>query len=582
MTRVALAGVLLLLGAPAAQAPVRYDVLITGGRVLDGTGNPWVLADLAIRGDRIAVLGNLRGATAAKVINARGKYVTPGFFALHEHIDRGILRGQGGVPNYLLQGFTTAVINADGLEGGVWPLRAQRDSLAKLRHALNLVPMVSHGTVRRLVMGTTPEQVMRPATPGELARMRALVRQGMAEGGFGLSTGLEYSPMRYSTTEELVALAQAVAAYGGHVQMHMRSQGRYPKWQLPSHLDHPTQRQVDWMDAIQEGLEIARRAGVPVWFDHIHPKGPREWGVSKATVEAIKRAWEEGLRIYTNMHSYEGYAETVTLLPRWALAKAEVPGMSMSDDFPPADYADPLGNLERSLADPGRRAMMEADALYEVERQGGVDGLVIAGFPDRALVGKTLADVQRDKRLSTFDAALWLARNGFPDRLGGVVWSMRAVGMVDIEEWMRHDWNGVSLDRAVDDLTRCGPYTHPGTHGTSGRLLRTFVFERKTITLPYAIRSLTSVGAQALGLTDRGLLREGMLADVVVFDPDSIGTDATYENPCVSQRGITHVLVNGVVVVDGGKPTPARPGRVLAREGAPQPGPRPVPARPRP
>jgi N-acyl-D-aspartate/D-glutamate deacylase len=204
--------------------------------------------------------------------------VTPGFIALHEHIDRGILHGQGQVANYLLQGFTTAVINADGLEGGVWPLAKQRDSLKKLGNAINLVPLVSHGTVRRLVMGTTPEQVMRPATPEELVRMQALVRQGMEEGAFGLSTGLEYNPMRYSDTDELVALAKVVAEYGGHVQAHMRSQGRYPKWQLPSHMDHPTQKHVDWMDAINEGIEVARRAGVPFWFDHIHPKGPREWG----------------------------------------------------------------------------------------------------------------------------------------------------------------------------------------------------------------------------------------------------------------------------------------------------------------
>ena len=543
----------------------RYDLLITGGRVLDGTGNPWFPADIGIRGDKIAAIGNLKNATATKVIDARGKYVTPGFIALHEHIDRGILQGQGQVANYLLQGFTTAVINADGLEGGVWPLAKQRDSLKKLGHAINLVPMVSHGTVRRLVMGTTPEQVMRPATPEELVRMQALVRQGMEEGAFGLSTGLEYNPMRYSDTDELVSLARVVAEYGGHVQAHMRSQGRYPKWQLPSHMDHPTQRHVDWMDAIHEGIEVARRARVPFWFDHIHPKGPREWGVSKVTVQAIQRAWDEGLQIYTNMHSYEGYAESVTLVPRWALAKVEVPGMSMSDNFPPVDYTGALENMERNLRDPKRRAMMESDALYEVERQGGAEGLVIAGFPDKALVGKTLGQLSRERQLSIFETALWLARNGFPDRLGGVIWSMRAVGMVDIEEWMRHDWNGVSLDRGVDDLASCGPYTHPGTWGTSGRLIETFVKQRKTITLPYAIRSLTSVGAQALGLRDRGLLREGMMADVVVFDLEQMGTDATYLEPCKAQRGVEWVVMNGEVALDDAGGRSESVGSVLRR-----------------
>ena len=567
-TRLVFAALLLVPGSPArlpAQAR-QFDLVILGGRVLDGSGNPWFPADIGIRGDRIAALGDLRNAAAGKVIQARGKFVTPGFIALHEHIDRGILRGQGLVPNYLLQGFTTAVINADGLEGGIWPLQAQRDSLRKLGHALNLVPMVAHGTVRRLVMGSTPEQAMRPASAEELTRMQALVRQGMEEGGFGLSTGLEYNPMRYSTTEELIALATVVSEYGGHVQAHMRSQGRYPKWQLPSHMGHPTQHHVDWQDAIAEGIRVAREARVPFWFDHIHAKGPREWGVAKVTVETIQRAWDEGLRIYTNMHSYEGYAETVTLVPRWALAKAEVPGMSMSDDFPPVDFGAALANLDRNLADPARRATLESDALYEVDRQEGPDGLLITGFPDKALIGKTLRQVAREKGLSLFDTVLWLARNGFPNTLGGVVWTMRAVGMVDIEEWMRHDWNGVALDRGVDDLTRCSSLQHPGAHGTSGRLLRTFVFERHTITLPYAIRSLTSVGAQALGLADRGLLREGMLADLVVFDPDSIGSDATYLNPCVAQRGIEHVLVNGVPVVSGGKVTGAMPGRVLERE----------------
>ena len=551
---------------PTPDLQDRFDLLIRGGRVLDGTGNPWFRADIGIRGDKIIAIGDLRNAAAVRTIDATGKLVTPGFIALHEHIDRGILQGRTLVPNYLLQGFTTAVINADGLEGGIWPLRAQRDSLAKLTHSLNLVPMVAHGTVRRLVMGSTPAQAMRTATAEELTRMQALVRQGMEEGAFGVTTGLEYNPMRYSNTEELIALARVAAEYGGHLQMHMRSQGRYPKWQLPSHMSHPVQRHVDWADAINEGIEVARQARLPVWFDHIHPKGPREWGVSKPTVETIARAWQEGLQIYTNMHSYEGYAETVTLIPRWALARQEVPGMSMSDDFPPVDYSGALENLDRNLKDPAKRPLIESDARYEIDRQGGPDGLIINGFPDQSLVGKSIGQVAREKSLSLFETALWLARNGFPDRLGGVQWTMKAVGMVDIEEWMRHDWNGVSLDRGVEDGASCRPGQHPGTWGTSGRLIETFVRERKTITLPYAIRSLTSVGAQALGLNGRGLLKAGMLADLVIFDPETIGTDATYLEPCKPQRGISHVLVNGTLVVDDGKVTGAKPGRVLERE----------------
>lgn len=240
--------------------------------------------------------------------------------------------------------------------------------------------------------------------------------------------------------------------------------------------------------------------------------------------------------------------------------------MSMSDDFPPVDYTGALDNMERNLRDPKRRAMLETDALYEVERQGGADGLVIIGFPDKALIGTTLGQVAKERGLSVMETVLWLARNGFPDRLGGVVWSMRAVGMVDIEAWMKEDWNGVALDRFADDLGTCDPFTHPGTWGTSGRLIETFVKQRKTITLPYAIRSLTSVGAQALGLRDRGLLREGMMADLVVFDLDKMGTDATYLEPCKAQRGVEWVLVNGKPVVDQGIVMKgAKAGQVLAR-----------------
>jgi len=240
--------------------------------------------------------------------------------------------------------------------------------------------------------------------------------------------------------------------------------------------------------------------------------------------------------------------------------------------------SDMRANLERNLKDPAKLAMMKEDVAYEVERQGGPDGLLIVDFPDKKLVGKTLADVARmragerptaqptNRQTDVFDAVIWLARNGYPNRRGGVGWMMRAIGMVDIEEWMKHDWNGVGLDRGWDEGEGCDAYTHPGTYGTSGRLIRMFAMDRKTITLPYAIRSLTSVGAQALGLTDRGLLREGMMADIVVFDPATIRSDATYLNPCVEQQGISHVFVNGQAVVTDGKPTAALPGRVLERQ----------------
>ncbi|MCC7131405.1 MAG: amidohydrolase family protein, partial [Gemmatimonadales bacterium] len=265
MRSLLLATGLLLAGAPAQAQD--YDVVIRGGRVLDGSGNPPFPADVGVRGDRIVAVGDLSRAAARRVIDARGRLVTPGFFAMHEHIEPAILGGFGTLPNYTTQGFTTAVIDADG-DTEIWPLARQRDTLTRMGSALNLVPLVGHGTVRRLAMG---EDFERPATIAEVERMKALVRQGMEEGAFGLSTGLEYVPMRYSTEEEVLELAKVVAPYGGHYQAHLRSQGQHPKWQLPSSDSKP----ITNIDAVMETISIGRLAGIPVMMDHLHPKGPR-------------------------------------------------------------------------------------------------------------------------------------------------------------------------------------------------------------------------------------------------------------------------------------------------------------------
>ncbi len=557
-------------GLQGQESGERYDVLIQNGRVFDGSGNPYFFADVGIRGDEIVAVGDLAGATAARVVDAEGQYVTPGFIALHEHIEPDILDGYGTVPNYTTQGFTTAVINTDGYNFGanepLWPLERERELLEEAGTALNLALLVPHGILRNMVMGTAPEDVMRYATDAELEEMKALVREGMEAGAFGLSTGLEYNPMRYSSEEEVLELSKEVAPYGGHFQAHMRSQGRYPKWQLPSHMDHPTQRHVSWMDAIMEILTIGREANIPVMIDHIHPKGPREWGMSSVTTQLVDQMWEDGHPVYLNMHSYEGYSATVTLIPRWALIEGEVPGQSMADDFPPVEYGDMLANLEARLADPRIRDMIRRDSEYEMIRQGGADNLLITDYPDKTLVGKTLAELAEERDETTFETAVWLQRNGF-DRPGGVLWMAQAVGTQDIVEWMQQDYTAVTLDRGGDrPEIRSDRAVHPGQYGTSGRLIREHVMERGTITLPHAIRSMTGLSAQILGLSDRGHIRVGMKADVVVFDPKTIKTEATYLNPFVFQEGMTHVVVNGEFVVDGGVPTAALPGEVLRRQ----------------
>jgi N-acyl-D-amino-acid deacylase len=554
---------LLTLTHPCSLSSQDYDILIRNGRVLDGTGNPFFSADVGVIGDRIAKVGDLRGAAAKRVIDAAGRYVTPGFFAMHEHVEPAILRGYGTLPNFTTQGFTTAVIDADG-RSAIWPLARQRDSLVRMGSALNLIPMVGHGTVRSLVMG---EDVERAATAAEIERMRALVRQGMEDGAFGLTTGLEYAPMRWSTEAEVLALAKAVAPFGGHYQAHLRSQGQHPKWQLPSYPSKP----ITNIDAVMETINVARVAGIPAMMDHLHPKGPREWGSGKIITQLADRAWREGLEVYINMHSYEAYDETIVLVPRWALLAKPVANLGQFDsDHPRADYTGMRESLRRRMTHPDTARIIRRDIQYEIDRGGGPDGLLIMDYPDTAWIGKTLGQVARQRNEDPIDTAIHLQMHGF-DRPGGVEWRAFAVSLLDLEEFMRQDYTAVCTDRGGDSpALRRQRFTHPGTFGTSTRLLRTFVFEKRVISLPFAIRSLTSLPAQILGLRDRGRIAEGLKADLVVFDPETVRDRATFFEPFQYSEGIEYVLTNGVPVVDGGRPTEAKPGRVLERQRQPR------------
>jgi N-acyl-D-amino-acid deacylase len=558
-----------LSGAGAATQPADFDIVIRNGRVLDGTGNPFIHADIGIRGDTIAAIGKLENARAPKIVDARDRYVTPGFMALHEHIEGDILAGRGTLVNFTTQGFTTAVINTDGRSG--WPLARQRQDLGKAGASLNTVPMVGHGTVRGMAMGP---DFMRAATAAEIDRMKQLVKQGMEEGAFGLSAGLEYSPGRWSTEQEVLELAKVVAPYGGLYQAHLRSQGQYPKWQLPSSPRKGTTYidalQFTNIDAVVETINIARHAGIPVMLDHLHPKGPREWGSGRIITQLVDRAWADGHQVYINMHSYEAYDENIVLIPRWALIAKPVKGMGQYDSDRQADYTNMLANLDRRLADPEDGPLIRRDIEYDIDRQGGPDGLLIMNYPDTSLVGKTLGQVARARREDPIDTALFLQRNGFA-RPGGVEFRAFAVSLLDLEEFMRQDYTAVCTDRggASVEEAKPGRFIHPGTFGTAPRRIRTFVFEKKITTLPFAIRSMTSLSAQILGLTDRGRLAPGQKADVVVFDPERLRDKATYFEPYQYSEGIDVVLVNGQFVVENGKPTGAKPGRVLERQRLP-------------
>ncbi len=556
------AAALALLLAASAWTPQQgtdYDLIIRNGRVLDGTGNPYIFADVGIRGDLIAKIGDLRTARARRTIDAAGQYVTPGWFAMHEHIEPDILSGQGTLPNFTTQGFTTAVVDADG-RSAVWPLSKQKADFERAGSALNLIPLVGHATVRELAMG---RDFRREATPAEIEKMKQFVREGMEQGAFGLSTGLEYSPARWGSEAEVLALAKEVAPYGGHYQSHLRSQGQYPKWQTPS----TAEKQLSNIDAVTEAINIAKEAGIPSMLDHLHPKGPREWGSGKIITGLVDRAWRDGLEVYINMHSYEAYDETIVLVPRWSLIKQQVQHLGQFDgSHPTADYTDMRGSLRRRLMNPDTARLIRADIEYEIDRGGGPDGLLVMDYPDKSWVGKTLADVSKMRKEDPVETALYIQLNGF-DRPGGIEWRAFAVSLEDLKEFMRKDYTAVCTDRRGDGpRIRENPFVHPGTFGTATRRIKRFVIDEPVTTLPFAIRSMTSLSAQFLGLKDRGRLAEGLKADVVVFDPLTIRDNATYFEPFQYSTGINFVLVNGQFVVDAGKPTAAKPGKVLERQ----------------
>lgn len=553
-----------------------FDLLIRGGRVLDGSGNPEISADVGVRGGVIAAVGDLTGATASRTIDATGMHVVPGFIDMHSHADRTLYGGGAddrAAANLVAQGITTIVVGPDG-RNPTWPISAEIAGYESLGVGMNVVPMVGHGTVRNAVMG---EEYERPATEAEVARMGELVRQGMEEGAWGLGAGPEYRPGRFSTTEEIVALAHVVAEYDGFYYAHQRSQSPLPLWLTPSIVDEytppptwPEGWRLTATDGMHETIRIGRETGIRVVGTHIKAKGPTTWGQSAIDVMAIDRARAEGVQVYLDQYPYETFGGgSVEVIPRW--------------------YYAPLGT-DRSggLDDPewGREGLMDAwdenlrahlsemhdelvtDIEYILDLQGGAERHVIVVSPrDPSLVGRTLADVARENDLSPVEQVLHFALDLGTDRLrSGVRFRGLAGSPEDVERYMRQEYTATSTDGGV--VAEARPGQHPRYYGTYPHKIATYVRDKGTITLPFFVRSSTGLPAQIVGLTDRGYVREGQAADLVVFDYDRVQDHATITNPGGENEGIEYVFVNGRAVVDGGRVTGALPGMVL-RRGAP-------------
>ncbi len=507
----------------APQPNPEFDILIAGGRVLDGAGAPWYYADVGIRGDSIAAIGPLGNAPARLRIDARGLTVSPGFIDVHTHARPGIF----AVPtaeNYIRQGATTLIEGNDGISPV--PLGPFLDRVAHTPISVNFGSFAGQGSIRQAVIGLAN----RPATPAEIARMQDLTRQAMRDGAFGLSTGLFYVPGNYTPAEEVIALARVAGSCGG------------------MHISHIRDEAAGVLASVEETIRIGEEGGLPTQVTHHKIIGTRNWGKSKDTLELIERARARGVDVTIDQYPYTASSTgTAALLPQWALDGGQ-PG------------------LLRRLDDASERARIKAAIIERIRNdRGGGDpkNVVMASCPFAPMLdGKNLAEIAAARgRAATFDEAAETVID--LQRAGGCQAIYHAISEEDVERILRSPCTMVASDGEIPIFGSGAP--HPRSYGTFARVLARYVRERHILSLEEAVRKMTSLPAARLRLPDRGLLRPGMKADIAVFDPATVEDRATFLKPHQYAAGFRYVLVNGRPVILDGTVTAERPGRVLRR-----------------
>jgi N-acyl-D-amino-acid deacylase len=533
------------------KSPAAYDIVITNGRIIDGTGSPWYSGDIGIRDGRIAAIGNLAAAQRARTIDAHSMVVAPGFIDMLGQSELTVLVDPR-LPSKIFQGITTEIT---GEGDSVAPLndvilRADRQTydhyrvhpdwqtfrqyfsrLEKQGLGINVADYVGATRVRRIVLGDDDKQ----PTPAQLEQMKQLVRQAMRDGAVGLSTSLEYPPAPYARTEELIALAQQASAAGGIYATHMRNES------------------TSILQAIDEVIRIAREAHIPVEIWHFKVGGKQSWGHMPETVAKVDAARAQGIDVAADTYAYTAWSNDFSaFIPPWA-------------------HDGGKAKLIERLKDPAARGRIRRDMLTpsdewdnEWQEIPGPESVLITAVQNPKLLplqGKTLAEIARLWNKDPIDTI-------FDFLIQDNAFSFVAVfGMSepDVSLALQQPW--VSIDNDSSGTSPEGilgqEHPHPRAYGTFPRILRKYVREEHELTLEDAIRKFSALPAQRLRLEGRGLLRTSMWADVVIFDPASIRDLATFDNPNQLSQGMTYVLVNGVPVIDQGKMTGALPGKVL-------------------
>jgi len=534
----------------ATAQPQSFDVIIKGGTVYDGTERQPVRADVGIKGDRIADIGNLSRATAPTIVDAKGLAVAPGFINMLSHSESSLIRDPRSLSE-IKQGVTTQIFG----ELSMGPLndemkRRLREQQGDVKYDIewttlseylkylekrgvsqNVASFIGAATIREYVIGLEDK----PPTPEQLDQMRELVRREMEAGALGITTALIYPPAFFAKTDELIELCKVAAKYQGKYTVHMRSEGN----QL--------------LEAVQETIRISREAGLPAEIYHLKASGEANWPKMAQVIKMIEDARRQGVKITANMYTYPaGGTGLDAAMPPWVFDGGREAAYQRLQD--PA--------TRKKIADAIRTPTNEWENLYLLA--GSPDRILFASFKTeklKPLTGKTLAEVARMRGKDPVETIMDLVLED-RSRIGTIYFLMSED---NIKKQIRQPWVSFGSDAAsiAPEGVFLRSSAHPRAYGNFARLLGKYVREEKVISLAEAVRRLSGLPATNLGLDHRGFLKEGMFADVVVFDPQTIADRATFENPHQLAVGVKHVFVNGVQVLKDGEHTGAKPGRAL-------------------
>jgi len=506
----------------STSGAAQYDLILRNGTVIDGTGAPGFRADVGIRGNRIQAVSRQALPLGRWEIDVRGLVIAPGFIDMHAHIDP--IDRLPEARSMVSQGVTTAVGGPDG--SSPWPLAPYLDGLERRGVGVNVAMLVGHNSIRRGVMALDD----RAPTADELERMKANVAEAMEDGAWGISTGLKYLPGSFAKTDEVIALSREAAARGGFYTSHLREEG------------------LGLIDSVKEAIEIGRQAEIPIVLTHHKVIGQPMWGSSRKTLALVEAARKEGIDVMMDQYPYTAtYTGITVLVPAWARAGG-------------------TSKFKQRLKDPDLRAKIKREIIFNIENDRGGGDLRRVQFGlvkwDKQLEGKTLYDWALQKGLKpTSETGAELVIEAIQN--GGASCIYHVLSDEDVERIMAHPLTMAGSDGRLTEPGNGHP--HPRWYGAFPRILGHYVREKKILKLEEAIRKMTSLSAKRLGLTDRGAIRVGAFADIVVFDPATIIDRATFSDPHQYPVGIHHVLVNGKAAILNGTFQNRRAGRVLRR-----------------